>query len=365
MTTPSFLNLFRSRLALTLVLGIALASAGRTVHGQTLPIKRELTTSVAPGCKISGPQRDAARRDNAESRRLAAEGQQAALVGDRAGARDALAKAAVLNPGDERIAYDLGRAHEELSDTTAAVREYCRYLTLSPDGSEAADVRVRLPALVSPVNVADSDRALASFRSGLSLFDARRFNGAADAFSATVTRAPAAPEGVYNRAVAYAAEGRRNDAIDDLQAYLLLSPAAEDRAAVTNAIEKLRLPSYNSHTAFVRGLLPGFGQFYTNRPVRGVAALALTIGAGAMAAYSKTESKEIPYRDPNGVLVPYTVTDTKHPLLVPGMAAAVAITLGAALEASRYASRFSGNVVSVSAAPTVSGGFLIAANVRF
>ena len=365
MISSMSLNALRPRIALVIACGLILVSGARSVHAQVLPVKRELTTSVAPGCEISGPQRDVARRDNAESRRLAAEGQQAALVGDRTGARDALARAAGLNPGDERIAYDLGRAYEELSDTTAAVREYCRYLALSPEGAEAADVRSRLPALVSPLNVANSERALASFRAGLSLFDARRFNGAADAFSATMTRSPGAPEGVYNRAVAYAADGRRNDAIDDLQAYLLLSPAAEDRAAVTKAIEKLRLPSYNARSAFVRGLVPGFGQFYTNRPVRGVAALALTVGAGAMAVYSKTESREIPYRDPNGVLVPYTVTETKRPLLVPGVAAAVAITLGAALEASHYASKFSGNGISVSAAPNISGGVMLAANVRF
>jgi hypothetical protein len=83
--------------------------------------KRALTVGPAPGCAIppSGPP--AIRRDNAEARRLALAGQESALIGDQAAARDAFARAAVLNPGDERIAYDLARAHEELADSTRAI----------------------------------------------------------------------------------------------------------------------------------------------------------------------------------------------------------------------------------------------------
>ena len=114
------------------------AVASVAARAQSLRAKRALTVGVAPGCELAPTRPLNGPRDNAEARRLSAAGQEAALVGDQTAARDAFKKAAALNPGDDRIAYDLGRANEELVDTLAAVGEYCRYLTLSPAGREAA-----------------------------------------------------------------------------------------------------------------------------------------------------------------------------------------------------------------------------------
>ncbi len=72
---------------------------------------------------------------DAESRQLIDAAQDAALQGDHATARDAFAKAATLVPGNARVAYYLGREHESLNDHPSAVREYCRYLALSPSAS--------------------------------------------------------------------------------------------------------------------------------------------------------------------------------------------------------------------------------------
>ena len=316
-------------------------------QGQSLSLKRALTTSVAPGCDIVAPSRVPVRRDNAEARRLSATGQEAALTGDRVAARAAFVRAAALNPGDERIAYDLGRAHEELADTSGAVGEFCRYLALSPDGREAQDVRSRLPRLVSRTALESAERATTSFRSGLELYDTRRFVAAADAFAETVRRAPAAAEGLFNRGLARAAAGRRSDAAKDLDAYLIANPTADDRTMVARAIDLLRRPVYSASSAFSRGLLPGFGQFYTGRPGRGVVVLALAAGAGGMAWYQKTETKQVQYRDPNGVLVPYDSTSTKRPYLSTALAVGAAVTLGAAIEAARFALHSSSGVARV------------------
>jgi tetratricopeptide (TPR) repeat protein len=345
--------------ALLLVLDTSDADA------QTLIPKRTLTTGVAPGCGAVTAPPAGSRRDNSEARRLASEAQEAAMVGDRATARSTFARAAALNPMDERIAYDLGRAHEELSDTVAAVGEYCRYLTLTADGREAPDVRSRLSRLMPPSTLQNAERANDSFQQGLRHYDARRFDAAADAFTETIRRSPPAVEGVFNRALARAAAGRRTDASRDLEAYLVAAPLATDRAPVLRAIELLRRPVYSSGTAFTRGLIPGFGQFYTGRPLRGVVVLAAVTGAGVMAAMQRTETKTIPYVDPNGVPVPYEETSTRRPYLVPGIAAGFGLTMLAAWEASRFATHSQEGVVRVSSYVGMQGSVGVRVEARF
>jgi Flp pilus assembly protein TadD len=58
-------------------------------------------------------------------------GHEAAIVGDHRQARDVFVDAARLSPGDERIAYQLGRTYEELGERSNAIREYCRFLALA------------------------------------------------------------------------------------------------------------------------------------------------------------------------------------------------------------------------------------------
>ena len=303
---------------------------------QSLTLKRTIALGAAPGCPIATPT-PTVRRDNAEARRLSAAGQEAALIGDRAAARDAFAKAAALNPSDERIAYDLARAHEELGDAAASVREYCRYLSLAPAGPQASDVRTRLSRLAPREAVQASQRALDRFRVGVSNYDRARFEIASQAFDDVVRFAPQATEALYNRALARIAAGHRDEASRDLQAYLAADPTATDRLVVTQAIELLRRPAFDSGEAFRLGLLPGFGQFYTRRPAFGVLVVAGVAGAAVAALYEKTEVRLVPYVDPNGVSVPYEEEFTERPYFVPAIATAAAVTLGAAFEAFMYA----------------------------
>jgi tetratricopeptide (TPR) repeat protein len=306
---------------------------------QALAPKRTLTVGAAPGCVGAAATRAAVvRRDNSEARRLAAQGQEAALVGDRAAARDAFARAAALNPTDDRIAYDLGRAHEELADTSAAVGEYCRYLVLSPEGREVADVRARLVRLVPRGAAQSAEQLLEAFRLGVSQYERARFDAAITAFDDVVGRAPSAAEAYFNRALARAAAGRRADALRDFETYLATAAAAEDRAAVTRAIDALRRPVYSESAALTRGLLlPGLGQFYTGRPGRGTLVFGGVAGAVFMALRQRTTTREIPYVDPNGFPVPYDTSYVERPYAVAGGAAAVALLVVGAFEASRYA----------------------------
>lgn len=301
--------------------------------------KRTLTVGPAPGCAVppSGPA--AARRDNAEARRLALAGQEAALIGDQTAARDAFARAATLNPGDERVAYDLARAHEELADSARAVAEYCRYLTLSPGGREAADVRDRLLRLVpAPVQRRAADVQVA-FRLGLALFDDSRYEASAKAFDDVVRGAPESPEGFFNRGLARAATGQRAVALQDLEQYRVNAPAVDDRVEVGRAIEVLRRPVYNTGGAFAASLVPGMGQLYTGHTVRGV---LTTIGAAAgigAALVQTTTSETIPYTDPNGLPAPYTRTFRERAYFVPGMAAAGGVMLIGMIDAVVSANR--------------------------
>ena len=314
------------------------APCGAPLNAQTLAPKRTLTTGAAPGCGIvtTAP---AARRDNAEARRLATAGQEAALIGDQAAARDAFARAATLNPGDELIAYDLGRAHEELADSTKAISEFCRYLTLSPGGREAADVRDRLTRLVPRAAQQRAQDVQVAFKLGLALFDDGRYDASARAFDDVVKNAPTSAEGYFNRGLARAANGQRSDALADLEQYRANAPSVDDRVEVGRAIETLRRPVFSPSVALTRSIIPGFGQFYEAHPLRGVLVLVGAVGSAGFAFTSKNESKTINYVDPNGVPAPYTQSSTSKPYFAPAIAAAGAITIIGMIEAVRYAKK--------------------------
>ena len=339
----AFARIHRGRPVLgALLTGLALtaAFAATPLHAQTLAPRRTLTTGPAPGCDIAPATTDNnAPRNTAEARRLSAQGQEAALVGDQAAARDAFARAVQLNPADERLLYDLARAHEALADTLPAVGAYCRYLTLAPAGSEASDVRTRLGQLVPGDARQRAEDAQVAFRLGLGFLEERQYEAAVRAFDEVVRLAPTAPEGPHNRALARAATGRRAEALADLETARVAAPSVEDRLAIARAIDVLRRPVYSSGGAFLRGVLPGAGQFYTGRPVRGTIVLALVAGSVGAALTPRTTEREIAYTDPNGVPAPYTEVVRERPWFVPGIAAAGALTLLSAIEASVVANR--------------------------
>ena len=327
--------------AATLLGGIVLSSPLRAQGGApSLTPKRTLTAGAAPGCDLPVVgQAPALRRDNAEARRLAAAGQEAALIGDQAAARDAFARAAILNPGDERIAYDLGRAHEELADSAKAIGEFCRYLSLSPAGREAVDVRERLRRIVPAAAQRRAADVQVAFRLGLALFDDGRYAAAISAFDDVVRDAPTASEGYFTRGLARAANGSRTAALQDLEQYRANAPTVDDRVQVGRAIEVLRRPVYRPGVAFARSIVPGFGQFYTGHPVRGVLVLAAVGAATGVALTQQTTTETVAYVDPNGVPAPYTRTTQERAYFTAGVGAAAAVTILGMIDAVASANR--------------------------
>ncbi len=332
---------WRCGMIAALVATAACAVSGvSSLHAQTLSPKRTLTTGAAPGCDLAPPVASTdAPRNNAEARRLAAVAQEAALEGNQRAARDAFVQAAQLNPSDDRLAYDLARAHEELGDTLPAIGAFCRYLVLAPAGNEAADVRARLLRLVPNDARQRADESQVAFNLGLEFLDAGAYEAAVRAFDEVVRLSPAAPEGHYNRGLARSAIGQRADALADLEVYRAAAPSVEERVATARAIDVLRRPVYSPGVAFARGIVPGFGQFYTARPVRGVIVLSAVAGAVAAAVAQQTTERTINYVDPNGVPAPYTESFTERRYFTAGLAAAVGITALGALEAVWYANR--------------------------
>ena len=148
----------------------------------------------------------------------------------------------------------------------------------------------------------------------------------------------------YDRGVVRSALGRNADAASDFQQYLRLEPSASDRITVSTRIAELQEPPLSPTRALALGLvIPGAGQFYAGRPVRGALSL---VGVGAALACGmrqrvSTESVQQTAQDPFGN--PYTYTTsrrvTEHPCRTPGFTAAGVIALVSAIDAFRFAQR--------------------------
>jgi len=271
-------------------------------------------------------------------------GHEAAIVGDHRQARDVFVDAARLSPGDERIAYQLGRTYEELGERSNAIREYCRFLALAPQGSDAPDVRTRITALAAPRGGAPAnDPATTAFRSGVGHLDQRRWREATDAFGRVIQSLPRASEAYYDRGLALAALDQRDAAVRDFEQYLVLRPGAEDQAQVRAQIDGLRRPTWSTGTALLTGLLvPGLGQVYTSRPWVGVGVAAVAGTSLFFALQSKEEQQVREFQFPPGFPEPTykdTITVTTHPYYAAGLAVFTTLTIGAAFEAARYARR--------------------------
>jgi len=340
--------------SLAVVLLVALAARS---EAQQLAVKRSLSqasTLPCPAPAVGAPA--PARNDSPDVRRLVALGHEAAIVGDHRQARDVFVDAARLSPGDERIAYQLGRAYEELGERANAVREYCRFLVLAPQGGDAPDVRTRIAALALPAGSSPgSDPRSVAFRAAVGQLEQRRWREAADAFGRVIQTLPRAAEAYYNRGLALSALDLRDAAVRDFEQYLALRPGAEDQIQVRAQIDALRRPTWSTGTALVTGLLlPGLGQVYTSRPWVGVGVAAVAGTSLFFALQSKDEQEVRVFSFPPGFpqeTYKDTITVTKHPYYAAGLAAFTTLTIGAAFEAARYARRSRGAVVRTDGRP--------------
>lgn len=311
----------------------------RAAHGQRMQPKRNILSVRAPGCPASVAPRPVA-RENEESRRLLTLGQEFALAGDPRSARDLLARAADIDPGGERITYQLARAHEELADTVQAIASYCRYLSLARQPNDSTDIMARIERLSPVPAIAAWTRARTSFRLGLSEYDARRYPSAADAFGVVARTAPTVPEGYFNNGVALFAAQRRPEAALALERYLTLAPLATDRDTVRAWISALGRQTWSPTGALVRGVVvPGLGQFYTQRPGWGFLVLGVVAATAAHAVTSELITHTRTFTDPFGNPLTDTYVQREYPNAAFYAPLAVGTLLVSAFEASRYARR--------------------------
>ena len=318
----------------------AALSLSTSVEAQLSP-KRTLAATAPQGCAaLIAPTTNSGSRTtvDSETRRLIGAGQEASLQGEHEAARDAFSQAAKRDPGNAELAYYLGREYEFLSAHNEAVKEYCRYLQLSPNARDADEVQGRIVRLTPQSQLAQVDEAKANFSSGVALLERRQFIAADSVFGSILTKLPNSPEPYYNRALTRAARGERTLAMQDFRKYMDLSGNPPDRNAINSAIERMQDRVFRSGQALTSGLvLPGFGQMSTGRPLLGVGVLGAVAGALIWGLAEKQGFEVATFQDPFGNPYIDSLPKTTRPNLVIAAVAAGALWGGAAYEAMTYA----------------------------
>lgn len=324
-----------------LLAGALLIVSAVSAPAQELPIKRNLPMIEGSPCPALPAPAPVSAADAEEAARLASSASQATILGDFRTARELLSRAARLDPTAEHIAYLLGRALEELGETDAALAEYCRYLALAPDAPGAPEARQSIDRIAAQARLAVSQDAADAFRAGIAAFDARDYGEADRQFTRAATLEPTWADALYNRGVVRLARGQGEDALADLNRYLVLQPGAPEAEAIQVLALRMRPVNvtYDRLVAFGLGAIPGAGHFYTDRPIAGMIVLA---GAGTAAGLGLALTKETVecLVIPVGKTCPDNQVRnrvTERPYLYHGLAAAAAITLIGAIDAMRGA----------------------------
>jgi tetratricopeptide (TPR) repeat protein len=339
----------KSHVLAALALFPLIASAQRPVARD--PLKRGAPPApVRPTCPPPPAAIKPTDVQRQQARDLAQRSQQAAILGDSLTARDELRRAVGLDPTDPDLAYRLARAHETVGASTDAAKEYCRFLTLAPSAPEAVEARERVALLIRPTSSLKPE-VDTTFRRAIAAYERGQMAEAEASFSKAIAAQPDWADAYYDRALALLARGQRERALRDFEQYLRLRPEADDRTAVVARINALRRGAFSPSAALSIGLVPGGGQFYTQRPVRGVLMLAAVGGAVAFALQERSTSRTVSETATDPFGNPYTYTTsrlkTTRPNLIPGLAAAGAVTLAGAIEAfvfARGAGRSAGRV---------------------
>jgi tetratricopeptide (TPR) repeat protein len=344
----------------SLLAPLALQGQGATRQQDRLksrPVVVRTRSACASTVVQSSSPTDAQRRD---ARDMAQRARQSAILGDATASLSQLRGAAGLDPTDPNLAYELARAYESAGIPSNAAAEYCRFLSLAPNAAEAADVRAHVSSLVAPK--ADTVVTIegTAFNRGVDAYEKGQWADA-EVFFTTVLRIDStSADTYYDRGLVRSLRNNRDGAAEDYERYLRIRPEAADRAVVVARVNGLRAQRLSASQAFGLGVVvPGGGQFYTRRPIRGILSLA---AVGAAAGFAMTE-KTTPTTttktasDPFGNKYSYSVTTTHktQPYMIPGFAAAGGIALLSAIDAARYAGSVRGSSVSVSLVPTASG----------
>jgi tetratricopeptide (TPR) repeat protein len=342
---------------------VLLSARAQAQTSKTDGLKRTPPPAPArPACAPAPAPKTPTDEDRRKARDLAQNGRQAAILGDSAAAFAQMREASTLDPTDADLAYQLARAYETAGAGTNAAKEYCRFLLIAPSAPEAAEARSRVAALVPVTQSSAPTVASTLFGAGVAAYEHTQLVEAEAKFAAAINAEPTWADSYYNRALVHDAQGDRPRALSDFEEYLRLKPQAPDRAQVVARIESLRLRPPSPGQALGLGLvLPGGGQFYTRRPIRGVLFLAGTSAAVAFGLQQEKSTKSVQQtaKDPFGNSYTYTTTQTTtdRPNLVPGIAVAGALFAGSALESFMFARRSNAEVkrVSMSIEPSFNG----------
>lgn len=347
-----------ARVAVSLLLCPWIARAQSSAPKDML--KRSALVATTRGtCPPAAPPRAPTNEQRRRARDLAERGQQAAILGDSVSARDQLRQAAQLDPTDPDLAYRLARANETSGAADDAAKEYCRFLALAPSAPETAEAREKVASLARPSLSGQAAAAEATFRAGITAYERGQMTQAEAAFNVAIKSQPNWADAYYDRALVLVQRGQREAAARDFEQYLRLKPEADDRALVVARINTLRRSAPSPVNALAMGIVvPGAGQFYTGRPVRGLVSLIAAGGALAFGIQQRTRTITVEQTATDPFGNPYTFTTsrlkTDRPNLVPGVAVAGAIAVGSAIEAFRFAHKAqeAGGRVALSVTPS-------------
>ena len=327
----------RASACLLLTLGLL---HGRSLGAQELPFLSDHPQAGPHTCQAIAAPPATSPEARAQALELTSSGYEAVILGDLARAQAMLDRAVELDPTSPELAYQRARVLEDRRENRAAMDEYCRALSLAPDG-QLADARHRADALASAERAAVPEDALVSFEAGHAATERGALSQALVSFERAATRAPLWASAEYNRGVTLARLGRRREAATALHRYLTLRPDAADGLAVSQRIGQLEALAARDGprpgvAATLGVLVPGMGHFYAGRALGGLAVLGLA--GGAIAAGFLVEEVDVRclsavddgQRCPDDQVVSRT---SSRPHLTLAFATAAAVGVAGAIEA--------------------------------
>ena len=163
-----------------------------------------------------------------------------AASGSVAQARQMWLQAASVDPTNQTVAFNLAQAYETLGEPESAAREFCHYLAIDPNVSDATQVRARAASLLTkPLDVPEA--AASNFRVGIAYAQASNFEGARDSYDQAINVAGRWADAYLNRGLVREALQDFDGARGDFDRFLTLDPTAPDRRLVQDKIAAMGL----------------------------------------------------------------------------------------------------------------------------
>ena len=332
--------------------------------GQELSLQRDYPGSGPYECPAFVVPVEPSPDDRARAAQLASDANQAMILGDLARVDELLGRSADLDGTSADLAYRHARVLEDLGAVEDAMTEFCRALDLDVESIGVMDVRERIVALEQQLITRIPEDARDFFQDGLAQADDSLFTDAIESFTDAIEAAPEWETPVYNRGIIYEHLGRVRESLSDFRSYLTyfaVDPEAEAAMAVSERIGLLEgvasVVTPSPSGAFVLGMVPGMGHYYTGRPVGGT--ITLGVAVAAVAAGFMYTNITVVCLDANPSLETCPselIVDevTEKPYVVYGLGIAAAVTIYGAIDALRQAKRrrSEAEVLSVTPPPT-------------